>query len=28
VGDGEDIRDVLQRVAAVRIGRRHARAAS
>ena len=28
VGDGEDIRDVLNRVAAVRIGRRHARAAS
>jgi len=28
VTDGEDIRDVLSRVAAVRIGRRHARAAS
>lgn len=28
VGEGEDIRDVLGRVAAVRIGRRHARAAS
>lgn len=28
VGRGEDIRDVLGRVASVRIGRRHARAAS
>lgn len=28
VGEGEDIRDVLSRVASVRIGRRHARAAS
>jgi WhiB family transcriptional regulator, redox-sensing transcriptional regulator len=28
VREGEDIRDVLERVAVVRIGRRHARAAS